>query len=72
MEGELVVELVLELARDRAVTEARQAKEWAPPFAGAHEASEELRRSTPAIASALRCHTRDSARRRARPAGVIE
>jgi hypothetical protein len=72
MEGELVVELMLEISRDGATTDAREAKDRPPTLVGAHDASDEVRRNTPAIASALRCQTRDSARRRARPAGVIE
>jgi hypothetical protein len=71
MEGELVVELVLDVARDGAAA-ARQTEEGSPASTGAHDASDDVRRSTPAMASALRCQTRDSARSRARPAGVIE
>ena len=66
--GEVERELVVYVALDRPSSE-RDAKGASPAGAEAH-VDDDVRRSATAIASAWRCHTGPSARKRARPAVV--
>src|SRR6185437_5026180 len=67
--GEMEIELVVDLALERAVPQ-RQSQQSPLPGPDAHANSGDVCASAATIAFAWRCQTRDSARYRARPAAV--